>query len=306
MSAVGRLGAVTQEDVARAARELGEFGRCELAEKVGLKPVAIGRFLAELLESGDVQLMGAGRYLSTPVRRITAPSEPASELAQAPDEPTEVGPSPEEVRDAAVALGRFTLPELCAYLRAEDRVRCRDLLHGLVKRGVIRDTGKVWNRERLYDYAPIAKAGGRRRRFAKTPEQLAAERFVAEYGVRGVPIAGASGAPQPSQDKEVNLLVAAAWATGWAVEKRSNHYVVKPPGADRPIPVPSTPKGPGMVRAFRDQLLRAGLPLSGFGMARGEPVSGTGRDAAHSAHGERVKALPGNRRPTRRGPRAAA
>lgn len=319
--AVGRHGAVRLEEAAVAARRLGTFTRRELADALGVKPVALGRFLPALIERGIVASDEQGGYRSlqpaidTPV---FLPPEPSAPPVEAP-EPVEPEPAdepeaqtggdarvtPEEVRDWARVLGTFSVNQLASEMQVSWATAKRHL-EPLVAAGII-----VELRER--------DAGGRarwalrgavpehqRRRVRRPPiDRETVEKFGDTIQVeRGMPVPSLA-APKPSNDKDVNSLVALAHAAGWPIENRAKHWVIVPPGAVRPIPVPSTPRGGGMVRAFRDQLRAAGLPDIGVandqGPAhprRGAAVEHTSRDAVRR---RRQLSRTGQRRPGRRG-----
>lgn len=259
-TAVGREGLITLERAEYAARELREFTKAELAMRLGIKPIAVGRFLTVMKALGVVECGDAVNYRATGVR----PFGDEPDLEPVPDfEAMEVVRQKRlaeivhfqlltALRDAVIALRRFTIMEVADYLGVE-RGEAKTLL-GELPEGMVADTGRRWKNSPLYVYVPPESPKFLSR--PRGPDLVA--RAVRECG----PIAG-TGRPKWSNNKDVNALVEAATAGGWRVERRKSHPAVIPP-VGRPIPVPTTPKGGGMVRAFRDQLRNAGLNVDGL------------------------------------------
>jgi Mn-dependent DtxR family transcriptional regulator len=300
VTAVGRNGVATLDEASAAARKLREFTRGELAAELGVKPIAVSRWLIQLVERKLVESATDERglfYRATmePLEsevfepkppRDDAPAQVHASVSVAePDEAQkdddddidwakEGAVTAEEVRDWALMLERFTINHLANEMEVSWATAKR-YVEMLVKQGIIVDNGwrghrdaVVWEvRGEVEDHA----ARHRRRQTPVEREVLAKFGSAIHIERRGVTQA-LGELPRLSTDKDVNLLVAEAKAFGWPVEKRANHHVITPPGAERPIPIPSTPKGAGMVRVFRDQLRAAGLPDLGDPNSQGEDL----------------------------------
>ena len=64
------------------------------------------------------------------------------------------------------------------------------------------------------------------------------------------------------KEKELDAMVAAAWAAGWWCERGGNKHVkCYPPDDHRMVPVPGTPSDWRTIKNKRAQLRRSGLAL---------------------------------------------
>jgi DNA-binding transcriptional regulator YhcF (GntR family) len=336
---VGLHGRVGLEEAATAARKLFLFTRNELAAELGLKPIAVSKFLSELIDRGLVLVGDVGesgvKYRATlapltdevfeprppmPSPRAREPEPPPAPEPVLEHEPPEPDPpgagrvTPEEVRDWAVMLGKFTTNQLATEMEVGWATANKYLMR-LVDQGiVVRVEGEKGPRDAtLFELRGAVEERAPKREKRLPPEVEVIEKWSGGAPERAAPIPGTGAATRYSTDKDVNLLVGAAQAFGWEVEHRAKHRVIIIPGAERPIPIPSTPKGSGMVRAFRDQLRAAGMPDIGFANDQPERRSQvTGpvgeRSAKHGKNKEKLGSVAGYRRPGRRGkksPRAA-
>lgn len=256
-SLVGRKGVVTMEDAARAACLLGEFDRRRLAEELGVKPLAVGRFISELLDVDAIALDGGltfrwmGEELPEPE---PAPEPHLVALTRMEDvERSAHRALLHACRDAVCDLQRFTIGEIADYLGVDKR-EAKAYLDELPA-GLVRDTGQTWRRSPLYEYSPPDPNYRFRRPDYSLPEHDAVANFIAPP--RGQVAAG--GCPRVSAHKDVQTLVEKAWRAGWPVKPGTSgsHAKLLPPKG-RPITVPGTPSG-GMLRVFRDRLQDCGL-----------------------------------------------
>lgn len=328
--AVGRNGLVTLDEASAALRKLREATRGELADELGVKPIAVGRFLTQLTErklaAPDTDERGLYyRALMEPLegevfQRPDPKPEPEPELndgvsvvdpdeGQKAEEDAEEAKrfgrvTPEEVRDWAIMLERFTIYQLAGEMEVSYGT-ARRYVDRLVDQGILVDSG--WKGQHdavIYELRGEVEDAAQRFRPRRTPvEREVLEKFGSiEMAKRGITQA-LGELPKVSNNKDVRILVAEAKAFGWEVETRANHAVVIPPGAPRPIPVPSTPKGPGMVRAFRDQLRAAGLPDLGDPNAQEGPTDGRGKTVEATSRGHKhrraTQNVAGTRRPGR-------
>lgn len=331
---VGLHGRVTLEEAATAARNLNVFTRHDLAEELGVKPIAVSRFLGELVERelievgevGDAGVeyhsrlaaLGGDVFLppepkpEPPAETIVAEPEPEPEPKRAPARglQQEGRVTAEEVRDWAVILGRFTTNQLAQEMEV-GWATARKHLDRLIDQGIVMIvTGERGPRDavlfELVGERPEPKMERERR---LTPELEVMQKWAGGAPERGLAIPGTGTGPKVSNNKDVNLLVAAAQAFGWEVVAAGKHYKIVVPGAVRPIPIPGTPKGPGMVRAFRDQLRAAGLPDVGMANEQPErPSEHRGQQPDTSRHAKRRKDMQnvtGMRRPGRKNQKAA-
>lgn len=338
---VGRKGRVTLEEAAVAARNLHVFTRNDLAEELGIKPIAVSRFLGELVERelitvgqvgdagveyhAELDALGGDTFMREmpPAETIAAVAEPEPEPdAKEPEEESERSPlsyarnegrvTAEEVRDWAIMLGRFTTNQLATEMEV-GWATARKYLDRLIEQGIIvRVQDARGPRDAmLFELRGEVPEPKLKRERQAPPELEVLQKWAGGAPERAQPIPGTGTGPKVSNNKDVNLLVAAAQAFGWTIENRARHAVVVIPGAERPIPIPGTPKGPGMVRAFRDQLRAAGLPDIGYANEQPERPSehkdaaGGERAAKRGKTKEKLGSVAGYRRPGRRGKKAA-
>lgn len=254
-SLIGRKGAVSLDDAALAACRLGEFSRAQLADELGVKPLAVGRFVSALLEVDAIALDDSltfcwkGEELPEP-----DPDPLLVGLARVDDlDKIEHRALLHAARDAVCDLQRFTIGEIADYLGVE-KAEAKRYLDELPP-GMVHDTGETWRRSPLYEYSP-PEAGKRFERRYTLPEQEAVSNFIPPPRTGQV---GAGGCPRVARHKDVQALVEKAWRAGWPVKPPGNgkHAMLLPPKG-RPITVPSTPSG-GMLRVFRDRLQEHGL-----------------------------------------------
>lgn len=326
--AVGRHGAVTLDEAAAAARKLGEFTRAQLAEELGVKPIAVGRFLTLLAERKMVEPDQDERglfyrcALAPLASEVFLPPEPTPDPLEEPlplgeAEPAEAEEAEvkrfgrvtaEEVRDWAIMLERFTVYQLAQQMEVS-YVTARRHVESLCAQGIVVDSG--W--KGAHDSVIYELQGDR----PENTQLIEAQRkrvpveqeVLGKFGTilserRGLEVV-TRGCPKVSNHKDVQQLAALAYAAGWSVEERAKHYrIVAPSGTV--IGVPSTPSTGG-VRRMRDELRRAGLPT----LSIGEPNEQLEAPSAHGAavdntsrtHKRRQANMnvAGTRRPGRRG-----
>lgn len=323
--AVGRHGAVTLDEAAAAARKLREYTRGELAAELGIKPIAVGKFLSSLTERGiheaDEDERGVFyRCLLEPLKSdvFLAPEpapdpleedeereQPFDDLEGATEEEVRhLGRvTAEEVRDWAIMLERFTIYQLAREMEVPYGT-ARRFVTRLVDQGILIDSGWKGAHDSVI-YELRGEVPESRLRFERRPpveHEVLAKWKPQQQAQRGIEVA-ARGCPRVSNDKDVQRLAQLAYVAGWTVEQRSKHYrIVSPAGTV--IGVPSTP-GKGLSR-MRDELRRAGLPTLSIGEANEQldrpSEHGKTIDATSRTHQRRKATMnvAGTRRPGRK------
>lgn len=278
--AVGRNGAVTLDEAAAAARKLREFTRADLATELGIKPIAVGKFLMGLTERSIVEHAEDERgvfyrcLLEPLTSEVFLPPEPPEDPLEAEvdgfrDLPVAEEPeseedyklygrvTAEEVRDWAHLLERFTVAQLAREMEVSYGTAKRYVMR-LAAQGLIVDNG--WKGERnevIWEVRGEVPEGHLRRQRRPPVEQEVLAKWKPSHPQRGLPIPSGD-LPNVSNDKDIRFYTAQAVAFGFKLEERAKHYRIVTP-AGTVIGVPSTPSGGG-VRRFRDELRRAGLP----------------------------------------------
>lgn len=271
--AVGRHGAVTLDEAAAAARKLHEFTRADLAAELGIKPIAVGRFLTGLTERKMAEPDEDGRglfyrcLLEPLATEVFLPPEPEPEVEPDPEPEPAVEEvkvygrvTAEEVRDWALMLERFTVHQLAREMEVAHSTAKRHV-ERLCEQGIIVDSGwKGAHDSVLYEVRGEVRESHLRRQRRPPVEEEVLAKWKPTQPQRGVPVP-TGDIPRVSNSSDIMDLVRLAVAFGWGFETRRSHHVIVPPqdGA-RPITIPSGPGSSKVLHGFRKQLRDAGLP----------------------------------------------
>lgn len=269
MTVVGPGGVVVEtRDALAVAERLGEFDRRQLATELGIKPISVGRIIDALAGNGRLERDGRrfrvvgtsdpdGGFDDGPGGQQTQHEPPPTPRPKLVPEPERAHDLTREARDAARALGRWTAPELAAYLKLS-RPKARAVVEQLVNDGIATPTGGRWRNSPVYAYEP-PKATVTRRERRHNPEADAA-RLAGPAPKRSTPVAGTGRGIRSGNTIVNELLREVRGFSHVKVERRSHKYAFVIGG--REVASCSTTPGASALGGTRSQLRAAGVPVA--------------------------------------------
>jgi hypothetical protein len=224
----------------------------------------------------------------TEIQRLTGRSEVAHHTASQLKPVAAPPPKPKQetvVREAILKLGSATVDELAGVLKIKPR-EAEEHLAREEAAGVIRFTGRKFQRSPVWEYTPPTEAGA-----AFEVQQSQRE---ADPVVYADPVAFVGQSYLGSLPKDVRKVAREALKNGWALSPGgSGHYQLTK--GDRMITVSATPNDQSAeARALRRRLNGSGM--ANLDVRRGEAVPFTGRPMGRTGKPGRDKKIAGTGR----------